>query len=87
MQAVVVGFEVNVRGAALERGEDGGVDEADDGRDVVVVGELLDGDVLFGVLLIGEHVEGEALAGLVEHALRLLVLLEQVGDLRGWRRG
>jgi hypothetical protein len=52
------------------------------GRDVVFAGEALDGDVLVGVLVAGEHVEGEALAGLVEDALRLLGLLEQVGDLR-----
>ena len=35
-----------------------------------------------GVVVAGEHVEGEALAGFIEHALRLLGFLEQVGDLR-----
>ena len=43
---------------------------------------LLDGDVFVGVVFAGEHVEGEAFGGFVEHALRLLGLLEQVGDLR-----
>ena len=81
-ERVVEGFEVDIGSAALERGEDGGVDEADDGGDVVVRGELLDGDVFVGVLFAGEHVEGEAFAGFVEHALRLLGFLEQVGDLR-----
>ena len=45
-------------------------------------GQLLDGDVLVGVVFAGEHIKGEALGGFVEHALRLLGLLEQVGDLR-----
>ena len=79
---IVVGFDVNIGGAALESGEDGGVDQADDGADVFFAGQLLDGDVFVGVFVAGEHVEGEAFAGFVEHALRLLGLLEQVGDLR-----
>ena len=33
---IVVAFDVNVGGAALERGEDGGVDQANDGADVFV---------------------------------------------------
>ena len=80
---VVVALDVDVGGAALESGEDGGVDEANDGADVFgFAGELLDGDVLVGVFVAGEHVEGEALAGFVEDALRLLGFLEQIGDLR-----
>ena len=35
-----------------------------------------------GFVFAGEHVEGEAFAGFVEHALRLLGFLQQVGDLR-----
>ena len=79
---IVVGFDVDVGGAALESGEDGGVNEANDGADVFFAGELLDGDVFVGVVVAGEDVEGEAFAGLVENALRLLGLLQQVGDLR-----
>ena len=79
---IVVGLDVNVGGAALESGEDGGVDQADDGADVFFAGQLLNGDVFVGVFVAGEHVEGEAFAGFVEHALRLLGLLEQIGDLR-----
>ena len=81
-QRVVVGLEVDVGGAAFERGEDGRVDETDDRRDVVIGRELLDGDVLVGGVFTGEHVEGKAFGGFVEHALRLLRLLEEVGDLR-----
>ena len=79
---IVVGLDVDVGGAAFERGEDGGVDQPDDGADVFFAGQLLDGDVFVLVVVAGEHVEGEAFAGFVEHALRLLGLLEQVGDLR-----
>ncbi len=44
-QRIVVGFDVNIRGAALESGEDGGIDQADDGADIFFAGQLLDGDV------------------------------------------
>ena len=80
---VVERLNVNVGGAALEGGEDGGVDQADDGADVLgLAGELLDRDVFVGVVVAGEHVEGEPFAGFVENALRLLGFLQQVGDLR-----
>ena len=35
-----------------------------------------------GLLVLADHVEREAFAGFFQHALRLLGLLEQVGDLR-----
>src|ERR1700733_6292902 len=82
---VVVGFNVNIGGAALERGEDGGVDQANNGADVFFAGELLDGDVFFRVFIAGQHVEGEAFAGFVQHALRLLGFFQQVSDLRQGR--
>ena len=81
-QRIVVGFDVNIGGAALESGEDGGIDQADDGADVFFAGQLLNGDVFIGVFVAGEHVEGKTFAGLVEHALRLLGFFEQVSDLR-----
>ena len=81
-QRVVVGFYVDVGGAPLQRGEDGGIDQPDDGADVFFRGELLDRDVLVGVVFRGEDVEGETLGGLVEDALGLLGFLEQVGNLR-----
>jgi hypothetical protein len=79
---IVVGFDVDVGGAALERGEDGGVDQTNDGADVFFAGQLLNGDVFVLVFIASEHVEGEAFARFVENALRLLGFLEQVGDLR-----
>jgi hypothetical protein len=37
-QRIVVGFNVNIRGAALESGEDGGIDQPDDGADIFFAG-------------------------------------------------
>jgi hypothetical protein len=72
----------HVGGAALKRGEDGGVDQANDGADVFFAGELFDGYVFVGAVVAGEDVEGEAFAGFIENALRLLGFFEQVSDLR-----
>src|SRR3984885_12804227 len=49
-QRVVVSFEVNVRSAPFQSGEDGGIDQPDDGADVLFRGELLDGDVFIGIV-------------------------------------
>ncbi len=73
---------MDVGGAAFKSGEDGGIDEANDGADIFFARQLLNGDVLVLVVVAGEHVEGEAFAGFIENALRLLGFLEQVGDLR-----
>ncbi len=82
MHRVVVSLDVNVRGSPLQSGEDGRVHQANDGADVLFAGQLLDGDILVGVFVAGQHVEGQPFAGLVQHALRLLGLLQQVGNLR-----
>ena len=73
---------MNVRSAAFQGGEDGGIHQPDDGADVLFRGELLDRDVLIGIVFGRNDVEREAFGRLVEHPLRLLRLLEQVGDLR-----
>ena len=74
---------MDVGGATFESREDGGVDQPDDGTDVFVAGQLLDGDVFVGgSVFAGDDVEGEPFAGFVKHALRLLGLLQQVSDLR-----
>ncbi len=47
---LVARFDVNVAGAALERVEDGGIDQLDDRRDVAVGGgELVDGERFVGI--------------------------------------
>ena len=48
-------------------------------RQVEALGEP--GDVLVGIFFGRENIEGQALAGFIEHALRLLGLLEQVRNL------
>jgi hypothetical protein len=71
MQAVVVGLDVDIGGAPLESGEDGGVDQADDRADVLFGGQLFDRDVFVGVFVGRNDVEGQALGGFVENTLRL----------------
>ena len=80
---LVARFDVDVARAPLERVEDGRVDQLDDRRDVAVGGrEAVDRQRLVLIVLVADHVEREALGHLFEHALRLLGLLEQIGDLR-----
>ena len=45
-------------------------------------GELVDGERLVRIVFFADHVEREAFGDFFQHALRLLGLLEQVGDLR-----
>src|SRR5262249_48265226 len=79
------GLDVDVAGAPLQRGEDGSVDQADDGAAVALGGEPLDGDGLVSSLVFADDVEDEALAGFFQYALGLLGLLEDVTDLRARR--
>ncbi len=79
---VVARLDVNIAGAPLQGGKDGGVHQADDGADVGLGRQLLDRDGLVGVLVLDNDVEGEAFAGFFQHALRLLRLLQDVADLR-----
>ena len=79
---LVAGLDMNIRRAAFESVKDGGVDQLDDGGNVVVLaGHFVDRQRLVGVFLI-DHVEREAFGDFIENALRLLGLFEQVGDLR-----
>ena len=78
---LVARLDVNIAGAPLQGGEDGGVDQADDGADVGFGRQLVDRDGLVGVLVLGDDVERKAFAGFFQHALRLLGLLQHVVDL------
>lgn len=79
----VARLDVNVQGAPLERVEDGGIHQLDDRRNFGILRrQLLNRERLVGVLVVAHHVERETLRDLVQHALRLLGLLQQVGDLR-----
>ena len=88
-QRIVVRFDVNIRRAAFEGGEDSRIDETDDRADVFFGRQLLDRDVFVLVLFERDDVEGEALADASSSTRwRLLCLLQKVGDLRhAWRRG
>jgi hypothetical protein len=68
-QRVVIRFQVDVRGAALERGEDGGIHQPDDGADVLFRSKLLDRDVLIGIIFGRDDVKREPFRRLVENAL------------------
>ncbi len=42
---IVIGLDVNIRGAPLQRGKDRRIHQANDGADVFFAGQLLNGDV------------------------------------------
>ena len=80
---LVARFDVNIAGPPFQRVEDRGVHQLDDRRDIAVGrGQLVDRERLVGVLLLADDIEREAFRDLFENALRLLRLLQQVGDLR-----
>jgi|GEM_PF-4533395 len=72
---------MNIRSTALERGKNRRVYQPDDRRNIIVRRQLFNGDILVGIFLAGENIERQTFAGLIEDTLRLLVLLEQIGDL------
>ena len=78
---IVARLNVNVGSAPLQSGENRGVDQADDRAGVTRGRKLVDAQRLFRtrVLIFADNLE--AFAGLLEHALRLLGLLQDVGDL------
>ena len=79
---VVARLDVNIAGAPLQRGEDGGVDQANDRALIGLARQLLDRDGFVGVFVFGDDVERKVFAGFFQHALRLLALLQHVADLR-----
>ena len=78
----VARFDVDVTGAALERGKDDGVDEPNDGAHAGIARELLHGDVFVAVFFVADYLQRETLGGLIEDALGLLGALQQVANLR-----
>ena len=80
-QTIVERLQVNIRRAAFQRSEDGRIHQPDDRRNIIIGGQLFDRDILVGVLLAREHVERQTFARLIQHALRLLVLLQQIRNL------
>ena len=83
---LIAGFDVNIAGAPLQRVEDGGVHQLDHRRDIGIARrQAVDRQRLVGILFVPDHVERKTLGDFVQHALRLLGFLEQVGDLRECR--
>ena len=78
---IVARLNMNVAGAPLQGGENGGIHQADDGTHLAVGSQPLDGNILVATLIFADHVEGESLARLLQHSLRLLSLLQDVVDL------
>ncbi len=80
---LIAGLDVNIAGAPFERVENGGIDQLDYRRDIRIGrGQAIDGERLVAVFFFAHYIERKALGHFFEHALRLLGLLEQVGDLR-----
>src|SRR3954471_18988238 len=66
---------MDVTGAPLQRGEDGGIDQPDDGAGISLSGQLLDRDGFVAAVVIADDIKNKTFAGFFEHALRLLGLL------------
>ena len=79
VDVVVFGMNVDVAGPALQGVEDGRVHQPDDGA-LRLIGQLLDGNLLAGFVLLDQ---GQALGGLLQHPLGRFALLEYVADLGG----
>ena len=81
---VVPRLDVNVARPPLERGKDRGVHQADDRAHVRARRrrQLVDRDgLVVARFVLADHVEREAFARVFQHALGLLGLLQNVGDL------
>src|SRR5581483_9280247 len=64
----VARFDVNVTGAALLRGENGGIHQANNGAGVARRGQLIDRDgLVLAALVLADDIEREAFAGFFQH--------------------
>ena len=77
---VVLRLDVDIAGAALNRGVDGRVDEFDDWADVA--GEAFNRQVVVAGFVFLQQLHLEAFGRFLEHALRALALLENRFDRR-----
>src|SRR5581483_8257612 len=79
---IVAGLDVDIAGPPLQSGEDRGIDKPDDGADVALGGEAVDGNTFVTrALFFRNDVQAEAFAGVFQNALGLLSLLEDLADL------
>src|SRR4029077_18615407 len=78
---VIAGLDVNVGSAPLQRRKNRGIDQPDNRTGVARRRQLVDGKGFFGACGLVLANDSEAFAGLFQHALRLLGLLQNVRDL------
>src|SRR5713101_7183640 len=76
-------FDVDVAGAALERGEDNGLHEAHHRAGGAIASQAVAGNRLFAFFFLLGSLKGEGFGGLFEDALRLLSAFQNVADLPG----
>ena len=74
---IVVALNMNIRRAPLQCRKNRRIHQPDNRADVLVARQLLNRDVLVGVVIRRQHIEGQPFARLVQHALRLLGLLQR----------
>ena len=79
----VARFDMNVTGAALERGEYDGFHEAHNRARGAIAGQAVAGNSLFALVFFLGSLKSESFGRLLEHALRLLGALQNVADLAG----
>src|SRR5213595_2805457 len=79
----VARFDMNVTGAALERGEYDGFHEAHNRARGAIAGQAVAGNCLFALVFFLGSLKSESFGRLLEHALRLLGALQNVADLAG----
>src|SRR6185312_10801792 len=64
---VIAGFNVNIGGAPLQGGKNRGVHQADDGADIALRSQLIDGDTFIRIaIFIVDHIQREAFAGVFQ---------------------
>src|SRR6266851_396299 len=76
-------FDVDVTGAALERGKDYGFDETHDRAGGAIASQTVAGNGLLAFLFFLGSLQSESFGGLFEDALRLLGAFEDVANLAG----
>src|SRR5438132_9616221 len=77
----VTRFDVDVTGAALERREYDGLDEAHHRAGGAIASQAVAGNCLFAFLFFLGSLKSESFRGLLKHALRLLGAFQNVADL------
>ncbi len=78
----VARFDVNVTGAALERGENHGVHQPNDGAHAGIAREFVHGDIFVAVFVVADDLQRKTFGSLIQDALGLFGALQQIVDLR-----